>query len=301
MGVEDIKDTSIKEKALAILNDVEESLSKRKVKPYNRTIDDSKDFLMGMNRLFLHYSALHAGKMFSKKVKTNTILRSLEENTMLKWHTDINTSESLYQELVEDHRSDNVWENIKDCVVESYKSCSGVEDFVEKSLAGISKFINERAERDTEHLNAIAYTPPYLTMRVLGTSLFHWEERNRTWLEVHYGNTFFPESFIDYPDIFKSLLKVVAYEAKYKNIQEISSLSWMNSYSKFTDMFPASYVNGESMELNMFEPYMDLGLWGQYIRRDRTLNKKTANDLLTTGRLTHTMRRNFLKVSDLIS
>ena len=117
--------------------------------------------------------------------------------------------------------------------------------------------------------------------------------------EVHINNNVAPESpFSDKErefNWFKSLVDDI-YQ-KHPEVKDIGTGSWLNNNKGFLELYPPEYE--KSLVQITGEEKQGMGWWGQFIRKDLTLNQHRANILLNEKRFDCLVLRGVCKLKDL--
>ena len=117
--------------------------------------------------------------------------------------------------------------------------------------------------------------------------------------EVHINNTVAPESpFSDKErkfNWFKSLVDDI-YQ-KHPEVKDIGTGSWLNNNKGFLELYPPEYE--KSLVQITGEEKQGMGWWGQFIRKDLTLNQHRGNILLNEKRFDCLVLRGVCKLKDL--
>ena len=125
------------------------------------------------------------------------------------------------------------------------------------------------------------------------------DEGNSHRVEVHIHNNVTPESpFSDKKrkfNWFKDLIQDI-YQ-KHPEVKSIGTGSWLNNNNGFLELYPPEYK--KSLVQITGEEKKGMGWWGQFIRKDLTLNEHRANILLKEKRFDCLVLQGVCKLKEL--
>jgi hypothetical protein len=164
--------------------------------------------------------------------------------------------------------------------------------FSEESFAYLDPLF---AEYDREH-----YRNPPRSLSWFGCIGYNTDPRDPTRAALHFYNACCPGSpFEDMDALFDDMRQCVRHlRDADPRVQRVSCGSWINNLQPFLSLFPACYAS----DLVVSDPNAKSGMgwWGQFVRRDGTLNEERADELRRTGRFHYERKRGECALAELV-
>ena len=121
---------------------------------------------------------------------------------------------------------------------------------------------------------------------------------NPSRIKIHIANACYPGSLFDDSLYLPACLLVLTTQCAAKfGVTEIGTGTWLNSYPKWLELFPADWAE------NMSQPNEDIryhyGFWGQFLTSRRTFNHKLGARFRQTGKMPYAQRKSWCSISSL--
>lgn len=171
------------------------------------------------------------------------------------------------------------WEEIVTTIDSIYTHDINPTTFVEKTLPLFENHLSQRVARDMAQLEELYCNE---RRREASTLLYNAESEGE-YMFFHVDNAFYPESFLSYPDIFKIHMKSMVLAAEKAGKKGIRGDTWLNHFTPWLKLFPKEWRNTNEPEPTWFNAH--LGLWGQFISPDLTVNKSVVRKLKKENRI----------------
>ncbi len=224
-----------------------------------KTKEDHIQFITDIIKLQLHFVA-----MWKNNHPEFTVPALISDHSILLNFTDLN-SNSLFDNT---NCTDDVkWAEIVNSIEKAYVAGIEPEVFVEKTFALMSDCLFGRVDEDMKHFAYLRYNE----FRRKGSPIIYDVKSGGDYLYFHSDNTFYPESFLSYPDNYKKHMKDMVIAAEEAGFKGIGGVTWLNHLSFWLKLFPPVWKNSEFAIAIPIGNH--LGTWGQFISPDLTINK----------------------------
>lgn len=204
------------------------------------------------------------------------------------WHISPDSPETtrtdrvLYRRIIHDLQE----------LMEKHRQRRDSRRFCEESFAYLEPLSKEF---DREHHRSSPRSPSWF-----GCIGYATDPRNPSGAALHFYNACCPESpFADKDALFDDMRQCVRHIRDAEPlVQMISCGSWINNLEPFLSLFPDPYAS--SLLVSDPNTKSGLGWWGQFIRKDGTLNEARADELRRTGRFPYARKRGECALAELI-
>ncbi|MEI6421826.1 MAG: hypothetical protein WCP55_06375 [Lentisphaerota bacterium] len=124
------------------------------------------------------------------------------------------------------------------------------------------------------------------------------DKDNTARIKIHIANACYPGSLFDDRLYLPACLLVLTTQCAAKfGVSEIETGTWLNSHSKWLELFPNEWAD------NMSPPNEDIcwhyGFWGQFLTSRRTFNHKLGAKFRQTGKMPYAFRKSWCSISSL--
>ncbi len=176
-------------------------------------------------------------------------------------------------------------------VLEKHGQSRDCRGFADESFAYLEPLF---AEYDREHRRSPARSIPWF-----GCIGYTEDQRDPERAALHFYNACCPDSpFADTEALLDDMRQCLRHlRDALPLVRRVSCGSWVNNLRPFLSLFPACY--GESLVASDPDAKTGMGWWGQFVRRDGTLNEERADELRRTGRFPFERTRGECGVAEL--
>lgn len=115
-------------------------------------------------------------------------------------------------------------------------------------------------------------------------------------LEFHVANAAYPRSFFEDQALVKASFAYLIQRTRETESEIIFTTTWLNSLPKWNALFPSQWRDNLGPAILEVGPH--LGCWGQFISSRQALNRRTAAELLRSGRFPYPMRFSWCRRQD---
>lgn len=124
------------------------------------------------------------------------------------------------------------------------------------------------------------------------------QKSNLNRMGIHIANACYPGSLFDDRLYLPACLLVLTTQCAAKfRVTEIETGTWLNSHSKWLELFPSEWAD------NMSPPNEDIswhyGFWGQFLTSRRTFNHRLGAKFRQTGKMPYAFRKSWCSISSL--
>ncbi len=177
-------------------------------------------------------------------------------------------------------------------LLEKHRQSLDSRRFSEESFAYLDHLFSEY---DREH-----HRNPSTSLSWFGCIGYNPDRRDPTHAVLHFYNACCPESpFGDMDVLFDDMRQCARHlrNADHR-VQRVSCGSWINNLQPFLSQFPACYAG--SLVVSDPNAKSGMGWWGQFVRRDGTLNEERADELRRTGRFHYERKHGECALAELV-
>ncbi len=227
-----------------------------------RTREVQYEFLRDMVELQLYFVALK-----KNREPQLSMTKLVNEYCIIMNFTDFN--ENSMFDVVKCSEVDK-WKTVVDAFDGVYTQGIDPEHFVTEALTILNPYLCKRVEADLENLDWLYCNES----RREATSLFYNVNSEDEYMYFHVENSFYPESFLSYPELFKKHLLMMVLDAEKAGKKGIEGTTWLNYFTPWLKLFPKEWRLSDLPDCEYLDTH--LGLWGQFISPDFTVNKSVV-------------------------